>query len=129
MDAVGPVGGAGPDLMQKDDVTLPFLDAHRVAGERREFGGERGQLVVMRREESAAAVDLVQILKSGPGDREAAEGRGAAADLVENDKGTRARLLQDRRGLDHLDHKRRPAARQIAAGAHPAEEAIPTATP
>src|SRR5260370_8679455 len=68
MDAVGAVGGAGADLVQKDDIALPFLDPHRVAGERGKLGGERGQLVVMRREEGAAAGDLVQILESGPGD-------------------------------------------------------------
>src|SRR5207248_7332267 len=98
MDAVGAVGGAGPDLVQKDDITLPLLDPHRVAGERGELGGERGQFVVMGREEGAAAVDLMQMLEAGPGDREPVERRGAAADLVENDEGMRARLVQNGRG-------------------------------
>ena len=78
MDAVGAVGGAGRDLVQKHDVALPFLDPHRVAGERRQLCGERGQLVVMRREQRAAAVDLVQMLERRPGDRQPVIGRGAA---------------------------------------------------
>ena len=31
VDAVGPLGRAGHDLVQEHDVALPFLDAHRVA--------------------------------------------------------------------------------------------------
>ena len=62
--------------------------------------------------------------QAGPGDRRSVKSRGAAADLVENDKGTRTRLVQDRRGLDHLDHKGRAAARQIVGRADPAEEVV-----
>jgi hypothetical protein len=49
-------------------------------------GGERGQLVEVGGEQRAAAVDLVQVLDRRPGDRQAVEGRGAAADLVEDDQ-------------------------------------------
>src|ERR1700733_4170784 len=41
VDAVGAVGGAGGDLVQEDDVALPFLDPHRVAGERRQLCRKR----------------------------------------------------------------------------------------
>jgi hypothetical protein len=109
MDAVGAVGRPGRHLVQKHDIALPFLDSHRVAGERRQFRGERGQLVVMRRKQRAAAIDLVQMLERRPGDRQAVEGRGATADLVEDHKTARSGLVQDRRGLDHLDHEGRPA--------------------
>ena len=81
--------------------------------------GERGQLVVVRREQRAAAVDLVQMLERRPGDRQAVEGRGAAADLVEDHKAARPGLVQDRRGLDHLDHEGRAAARQIVGRRRP----------
>ena len=87
MDAVAAVGGAGADLVQKHDLALPLLDPHRVAGERRQFGGEGGQLVVMGREQGATAVDAVQMLERRPGDRQPVKGRGAAADLVEDHKG------------------------------------------
>jgi len=55
MDAVGAVGGAGADFVQKDDIALPLLDPHRVAGEGGELGGERGQ--------SAAAAIMREIEK------------------------------------------------------------------
>src|SRR5260370_42389594 len=73
MDAVGAVGSARPDLVQKDDIAVLLLDPHRVAGERRELGGERGQLMVMRRQKGAAAVDLVQMLERRPRGREASQ--------------------------------------------------------
>ena len=114
----------GDHLVQKDDVALPFLDPHGVAGERRELRRERRQLVVVGGEQGAAAIDLVQMLERRPGDREPVEGRGAAADLVEDDQRARPRLVQDRRGLDHLDHEGRAAAGQIVGGADPAEQPV-----
>ena len=80
-------------------------------------------------EQGAAAVDLVQMLDHGPGDREAVEGRGAAADLVEDDERAARRLVEDRGGLDHLDHEGRAAARQIVGGADPAEQPVDDADP
>ena len=91
---------------------------------RRQLGAERGQLVIMRGEQRAAAVDLVQMLERRPGDREPVEGRGAAADLVEDDEGARARLVEDRGGLDHLDHEGRAPAREIVGGADAAEQPV-----
>ena len=44
-------------------------------------------------------------------------------------KALRPRLVQDRRGLDHLDHEGRAAARQIVGGADPAEQAVDDADP
>src|SRR5882724_7568240 len=80
--------------------------------------------MVMGREEGAATVDLVQLLERGPGDRQAVIGRRAAPQLVEDDKAPRARLVEDRRALDHLDHERRAAPRQIVGGADPAEQPV-----
>jgi hypothetical protein len=129
MDAVGAIGGARTYLVQKDDIPLPFLDPHRVAGERRQLDGKRRQFVVMRREQGAAAIDLVQMFETGPGDRQPVEGRRAAADLVEDDEGIGAGLVQDRRRLDHLDHEGRTAARQIVGRPHPAEQPVDDADP
>ena len=87
--------------------------------------GERGQLVVMRGEERAAAIlGIVQVLDHRPGDGEAVEGRGAAADLVEDDERARAGLVQDRGGLDHLHHEGGAAAREIVGGADAGEERV-----
>ena len=78
----------------------------------------------MRREQAAAAIDLVQVLDRRPGDRKPVEGRGAPPDLVEDDERTRAGLVQDRRGLDHLDHEGRAAAREVIGGADAREQPV-----
>src|SRR3712207_7939011 len=48
-----------------------------------------GQLVVVRREQRAAADDVVQVLGDGPRERHAVVGARAAADLVQDRKSTR----------------------------------------
>src|SRR5437763_1593319 len=70
----------------------------------------------MCREQRAATVALMQMLDRGPGDRQAVEGRGAAADLVQNHQRTFAGLVQNHGGFDHLDHESRTPARQIVGG-------------
>ena len=124
MNAIGAVGRARRHLVQEDDIALPLLDPHGVASQIRELRCQRRELVIMRREEGAAAVDVVEMLDRGPGDREPVEGRGAAADLIENDERALGRLVEDRRGLDHLDHEGRAPARQIVGGADPAEQTV-----
>jgi hypothetical protein len=124
VDAVGAVGGAGGDLVEEDHLALPLLHAERVAGEAGEAGGQRGELVVVGGEEGAAAVRLVEVLDDGPGDREAVVGGGAAADLVEDDEAAGCREVQDRGGLDHLDHEGRAAAGEVVGGADAGEQAV-----
>ncbi len=85
---------------------------------------QRRQLVIVRGEEGARAVRLVQVLDRRPGDGEAVEGRGAAADLVEDDQRALGRLVQDGGGLDHLDHEGRSSPREIVGGADAAEQAV-----
>jgi len=46
-------------------------------------------------------------------DREPVERGGAAPDLVEDHERALGRLVEDRRGLDHLDHERRLAGGEI----------------
>src|SRR3546814_13085935 len=85
-----------------------MVEAERVA-----TFGEPGQLVIMRREQAAAAIVLMDRLDHRPGDREAVVGRGAAPNLVEDDERPRRGLGEDRGGLDHLDHYGRAAAREL----------------
>ena len=91
LNAVGAIGGTRRDLVQEDDVALPLLDAHGDVDEARQARGKRRQLVIVGGEERAAAIDLVQMLDRRPGDGEAVEGRGAAADLIEDDEGSAGR--------------------------------------
>ena len=115
--------------MEEDDVALPLRHPDRDVAEPRQLLGERRQLVIVGGEEGAAAVRLVQVLDRRPGDGEAVEGGGAAADLVEDDQRARPRLVEDRRGLDHLDHEGRAAAGEIVGGADAAEQAVDDAEP
>lgn len=110
--------------MQEDDVAVPLLDAHGRVRQPHELFGENRQLVEMGREEPAAAIDLVQMLDRRPGDRQAVEGRGAAADLVEDHQRAVRRLIEDRRRLDHLDHEGRPPAGEIVRSADAREEPV-----
>ncbi len=124
MDAIGTIGGARRHFVQEHDLVLPLLHAHRVGRQRGQPLLERTQLVIVGGEQGAAPVDVVQMFERRPGDRQAIEGRRAATDLVEDDEAPRRRLVQDGRGLDHLDHEGRAAARQIVGGADAAEQAI-----
>src|SRR5262249_24856407 len=77
---------------------LPFLHPHRGVEQARELCRQCGQLVEMGGEQGAAAVGFVQMLDGGPSDGEAVEGRGAAADLIQNDERALAGLIEDGRG-------------------------------
>ena len=105
-------------------VSFHSLHPHGDAGELVEPLRKRRHLVIMRGEQRARTVRLVQMLDGRPGDGEPVEGRRAAADLVQDDEASFRRLVEDRRRLDHLDHEGRTSARQIVGGAHAAEQPI-----
>ena len=116
-DPVGAVGGARYHLVQEHHVALPFLDPHGHVGEAIELAGKRRELVEVSCEQGAAAIGLMQVLDRRPGDRQPVESRGAAPDLVEDHERAPAGLIEDRCGLDHLDHEGRAPAREIVGGA------------
>ena len=74
------------DLVQQHEIALPLARADVVQRQRVEPVGEPRQLVIMGREQAAAADLVVHRLDHRPGDREPVIGRGAAADLVEDDE-------------------------------------------
>ena len=84
--AIAFVGSAGSDLVQEDEIALPFAHLHRDAGKAGELGGERHEFVIMGGEQAAALYIVVDGFKHGPGDGEAVVGGGAAADFIEDDK-------------------------------------------
>ena len=81
VDAVGPVGGAGCDLVQEHHLLAPLLDPHRVAGEGRECTGEFGELMEMCREQPAAAAFIMQIFGDRPGERQTIIGGSSPSNL------------------------------------------------
>ena len=55
--------------------------------------------MIVRGEQRAALVDLVQMLDRSPRNRKTIPGRSTASDFVENDDRSRRRLIEDRRRL------------------------------
>ncbi len=68
-DAVRSIGSAGKQLVQKDNLVLVLTDRDLGIADAWTGGGERGQLVIVRREQRPAAADLVQVLDRGPRER------------------------------------------------------------
>ena len=105
LDAVGFVGGAGEDFVEEDDFLVPLADGDVEVGDGFAGVGEVGELVVVGGEEGAALDLVVEVLGDGPGDGEAVEGGGAAADFVEDDEGFLGGVVEDEGGFGHLDHE------------------------
>ena len=110
--------------MEEHDVAVPFLHPYGGVEQPFEFSGERGEFVKMGREQGARAIDLMQVLDRRPGNRQPVEGCGPAPDLVEDDKGALAGLIEDRGGLHHLHHEGRAPAGKIVGGPDPREQAV-----
>ena len=90
VDAVALVGAAGDDPVEEDDLPLALADGDVGVAEPRLGLLELDELVVVGGEQGAAADDVVQVLGDRPGERDAVEGAGAAADLVEDDQAAAA---------------------------------------
>ena len=88
--------------------------------------GEIGQLVVVRGEHRLGPRRGFDARCSATAHArlEPVEGRGAAADLVEDHEAAGRRRVQDVRRLLHLDHERRLAARDVVGRADAREDAI-----
>ena len=107
-------GPGGPGLHRVEmDVRAAF-----------DFRGQRRQFEVVRGEQREAAVVLGEPVRDRPRQRQAVEGRRAAADLVDQHEALRRRAVQDVRGLRHLDHERRAPAGEVVGGADPRVDRI-----
>ena len=125
LDPERAVRAAGLDLAQEHDAVLPLAGRDVDVADARDVGGQVDELVVVGREEGLGRGGaLRQVLGHRPGDREAVEGGGAAADLVEQHQAALAGVAQDVGGLLHLDHERRLAAQDLVARADAREDAV-----
>ena len=124
MHAPGSSGGTRGHFVQENHGALPFLHPHGVRPESRQPVGQFGKFVEMCGENGTAADRRVQRFQDCPGDRQAIQRCGAAADFVDHDQRARAGLVQDRGGLGHFHHEGGAAARQIVGGADAREQAI-----
>jgi len=126
LDAVTAVGAPGDELVEKEDLVLPFLDGnvevfHPAVGMR-----QIGEFMVMGGEEGfhADPLQVVEILGNRPGDAQAVKGAGSPADLVQDDQAPGGRLMQDVGAFLHFDEKGRAAAGQVVARADAGEDPI-----
>ena len=87
LDAVALVGAALDDFAQEDDLVVPFAHGDVEILHARQAAGQFGQLVVMGGEERLGADLVVQVLDDAPGQAQAVKGAGAAADLVQDNRG------------------------------------------
>ena len=124
MHAPGTTGRALRHFVQEDHSPLPFLHPHGVRLQPRQPIRQFRKFMEMCGENGTAADRRMQRLQHRPGDRQAVERRGAAADLVHHDQRARPGLMQDRGGLGHLHHEGGAAARQIVRRADTAEQPV-----
>src|SRR5262249_44961471 len=124
MDAVGTIGGAWHDAIEKYNLVPPFLHLYCGVGGAGESVGKCGQFMIVSGEQDAAAIYLMQIFEGRPSDGETIEGGSASADFVEDNERALACLIEDRSGLHHLDHERGAPAGEIIGSADAAEQSI-----
>jgi hypothetical protein len=124
LDPVAFVGAAGHDFVEEHDLVMPFADGDVEILESGEAGGEFGEFVIMGGEEGFGADDVMEVFDDGPGEAEAVEGAGAAADFVEYDEAGRGGVMEDIGGFAHFDHERGLAAGEVVAGADAGEDAV-----
>ena len=124
LDAVTLVRAALDDLAQEDDLVVPLAHGDVVILDAGPGHLEFGEFVVMGGEERPRADAVVQVFRDAPRDGQAVEGRGAAADLVQDDEAALGGVVEDVGGLVHLDHEGRLPAREVVAGADAGEDAV-----
>ena len=127
MDTKAVLRAALLELAQEDDFAVDLLHRDVVVLNAGKIFLHLVQLVVVGGEERARPAGLrvlVQVFNDGPGYRDAVVGRRAAAQLVEEHQRAAADVVQDVRGLSHLDHERRFAQGDIVRGAHTGEDFV-----
>ena len=109
--------------------TSPFHSRTRMETflRRGSVSDKRCQFVIMGGEQPPALIGVVQMLHRRPGDGHAVKGRCAAPDFVKHHQRAFRRLIEDRGGLNHFNHKCRPSAREIVRRADAGKDAVSNA--
>ena len=124
MNAVTAIGRAVNDLVQENNITVIFLNAHTMERHIRQFINQRCQFMIMRGKQRPTAIDFVQMLDNSPGNGQTVKCSRSSADFIQNHKRTLVRLIQNTCRFDHFNHKGRTAARQIVKGADTGKQLI-----
>ena len=123
-DPVTFVGGAGLNAAEENDFVGRFFHADVDVLDGGEKVGEFGEFVIVGGKEGARSGVLLEMFDDGPGDGEAVEGGGAAADFVEEDEAGGRGVMENGGDLAHFDEEGGAAAGQIIAGADAGEDAV-----
>ena len=110
--------------MQKHDAVLVLDRIQMHVGHLAILLCQPGELEVMRGEQRQRLVLLHQMPGNGPGQRQAVEGRGAAADLIHQHQAVRPGVVQDVGRFGHLHHESRAPAGEVVRGANAGEDLI-----
>ena len=86
--------------------------------------GQAGQFKVMGGEQGECPYRAGQMRRTGPRQRQAVEGAGAASDFINQYQAIRGGVVQDISRFAHLYHERRTAGRQIVGCADPGENPV-----
>ena len=126
VDAIGAVGPAAPQLVQKHHAAILLDRGHVVVLDARQDVLQLGQLVVVGGEQRSAAEPrlVVQVLDHRARDRHAVVGARAAPDLVQNNQAAASALHQQRGRLGHLDHERALAGGDVVLCADAREDPV-----
>src|SRR5665213_1036747 len=126
VDSVRAVGAAGDDSMQETDRLAFFEDLDTLIAYARQPFSESGQLVVVSGEQRATAASrrAVQVLDDRLCNRESVVGRGPPPHLVQDHQRGTCRVVEDIRGLGHLDHKGRHTGGDVVVGAHASKDPV-----
>src|ERR1044072_2197554 len=126
LNAVCLGGAATLNLVKKDDLTFARSHAYLIVLRTGQTLGQLCQLVIVGGEERLRRMlrRVVQMLRDGPGDGEAVEGRRAAPNLVEEDERTRSGVVEDGGRLSHLDHEGRAASGEVVRSSDACPDAV-----
>ena len=103
-----------------------FADEDVVVFDAFEGEGKVGEFVVVGGEEGFGFDGgfVVEVFGDGPGDADAVEGAGAAADFVEDDEAAGGGVVEDVGGFLHFDHEGAASAGEVVAGSDAGEDAV-----
>src|ERR1700730_14621164 len=104
-DAIAFVGAAGFDAAEEDDFVGSFFDADVDVFDGWQEFGEFGEFVIVGGEKGARAGVLLEMFDDGPGDGEAVEGGGAAANFVEEHEARGRGVMEDGGDFAHFDEE------------------------
>src|SRR4029077_5112079 len=98
---------------QKNDISLPFLDRKIKVPDPFICSRQIGELMIVGRKKSSRSPrHVMETLRHRPGDGYPVKRARAPADFIQQDETALSCIMQNIRGLLHLHHESRLAARQ-----------------